>query len=281
MGTLQPAAPVPIDTIAIEERATLVSLLEGLAESDWDRTTECPAWTVRGICLHLLGDDLSLLARQRDDRRSPVSIQAEAQGWDQLFVLLDTFNEAWVDAATFISPRLLCELLTLTGAWTHEWYTTVDPDRLGEPVPWVNLDPSPYWFLGAREYFERWIHHQQIRRALGAPPLDDPRWVVPSVGILARGFPAGMALLDAAAGTTLSVVLPDAAWTVEKGPTGWQLVDGRPDEPTATVAMGYDHAALVFSRALAPADIASGIELDGERELASLFVAGLGAFFGR
>lgn len=48
------------------ERAALVALLEGLAPEQWTAATECPGWTVQGIATHLLGDDLSLLARQRD-----------------------------------------------------------------------------------------------------------------------------------------------------------------------------------------------------------------------
>jgi hypothetical protein len=33
---------------------------------DWKRGTECPAWNGKGIALHILGDDLSLLTRRRD-----------------------------------------------------------------------------------------------------------------------------------------------------------------------------------------------------------------------
>jgi len=48
------------------ERAALAELLESLAPDDWARPTECPAYTVKGIATHVLGDDLSLLSRQRD-----------------------------------------------------------------------------------------------------------------------------------------------------------------------------------------------------------------------
>jgi hypothetical protein len=34
---------------------------------------------------------------------------------------------------------------------------------------------SPFWHAIAREYMERWVHHSQIRRALGIGSLaDDP-----------------------------------------------------------------------------------------------------------
>jgi uncharacterized protein (TIGR03083 family) len=173
MKELEPAGRISVDPLLADERQALLALLSELSPSDWAGATECPAWTVKGIALHVLGDDLSLLSRQRDETPSPVAIAAEAQGWDQLFELLDRFNEAWVEAADFVSVSLLVELLHLSGEWTRSWYADVDPDRLGEAVPWAGFDSAPFWFLAAREYLERWIHQQQIRRAVSARPLDD------------------------------------------------------------------------------------------------------------
>lgn len=48
------------------ERAGLLALLDDLDGPDWERPTECPAYSVKGIATHILGDDLSLLSRQRD-----------------------------------------------------------------------------------------------------------------------------------------------------------------------------------------------------------------------
>ena len=45
------------------ERAALLSLLEGLEPEQWSRPTECPLYSVKGVALHVLGDDLSLLSR--------------------------------------------------------------------------------------------------------------------------------------------------------------------------------------------------------------------------
>src|SRR5947207_1469956 len=82
---------------------------------------------------------------------SRVAVQA-ANNWDDLFVILDRFNELWVDATSDLSVPLLLELLRLSGQWTHEWYSTVDPERLGEPIAFVGPAPAPYWLLAAREY---------------------------------------------------------------------------------------------------------------------------------
>jgi hypothetical protein len=60
------AGLLDLTPILAPERAVLLELLGGLSASDWERATECPAWNVKGIALHILGDDLSLLTRRRD-----------------------------------------------------------------------------------------------------------------------------------------------------------------------------------------------------------------------
>lgn len=144
-------------------------MLESLGAEDWVRPTECPAYTVQGIATHVLGDDLSLLSRQRDGAENGLlQLAIEVPGAD-FRSLLDAFNDRWVAAAQFFSTDLLIELLRLAGEWTSVFYETVDPESLGEPVAFFGAQgsSSPYWHAIAREYMERWVHHSQIRRALG------------------------------------------------------------------------------------------------------------------
>jgi hypothetical protein len=151
------------------ERATLLGLLEGMAKNDWARSTECPLYTIKGVATHILGDDLSLLSRQRDVAENGlVPLAVEMSGAD-FRTLLDTFNDRWVASAGFLSAELLMELLGLTGEWTASYYEGVDPDGPGESVGLFGArrgSSSPFWQAIAREYLERWIHHSQIRRAL-------------------------------------------------------------------------------------------------------------------
>ena len=239
---------------------------------------------MKGIALHVLCDDLSLLSRQRDAEPSGVSIDP-GQNFEELFYALDRFNEQWVTAASFLSPLVLIELLTLSGEWAHVFYGTVDGDQVGEVVPWAGPDPAPYWFLCAREYFERWIHHLQIRRAVGRPGLHDPRFVVPAVAVAMRGFPQGLAPFPAPDGTTVTIGIAgagaDAVWTVGCDGQAWSLYDGAPDAPTVRLTLDLDTAALVFSRALIDSEIADRLHPEGDPELGAIIVAGIGAFFGR
>src|SRR5207302_2208492 len=148
------------------ERSVFLDLLRRLSTDDWAQPTECPAWTVKGIALHVLGDDLSCLSRQRD-RAQPAVFRNEEGEWAGSYRSLDEFNEHWVSTAEFFGTELIVELLRETGAGTLEWYTAVDPESLGEAVWFYSEDPTPYWMIAAREHWERWIHQNQIRRATG------------------------------------------------------------------------------------------------------------------
>jgi uncharacterized protein (TIGR03083 family) len=151
-----------------QERAAFLELLGGLDAGAWAGPTECPAYDVKGIATHVLGDDLSLLSRQRDGAENGLfQLAAELPGTD-FRTLLDTFNDRWVAAARFLSPELLVELLRLAGDWTASYYEAVDPSAPGEPVGFFGATgASPSWQAIAREYLERWVHHSQIRGRSG------------------------------------------------------------------------------------------------------------------
>jgi uncharacterized protein (TIGR03083 family) len=280
---LEPAGKLDLLPLYPVERAELLELLAALKADEWAAPTECPAWSVKGVALHLLGDDLSLLSRQRDSEPSGVAI-APGASFDELFVALDRFNEQWVSAASYFSPIVVMELLRLSGEWTHLFYGTVDDDSVEEVVPWIGPDPQPYWMLAAREYWERWIHQQQIRRAVGRGGLHDPQFVVPSVAVAMRGFPQGLAAFPAPDGTTVTIRITDAsdaAWTVASDGETWGLYDGAPDDPTATLEVNVDTAALLFSRALTNDQLTEQVDTAGDPDLAAVIVAGMGAFFAR
>jgi uncharacterized protein (TIGR03083 family) len=60
----------PVDAIAplFEiERARLLDLVHELKPEVWQRPSPCPSWSVHGLVTHLLGDDLGLLSRRRDE----------------------------------------------------------------------------------------------------------------------------------------------------------------------------------------------------------------------
>ncbi len=231
--------------VYLPERAQLIELLRDLDDEQWDLPTECPKYSVKGIASHILGDDLSLLSRQRDGAVQGLILVAEKMPGAEFRDLLDGFNDEWVEAVRFFSPSLLIELLDLVGEWTHSYYRDVDPKSPGEPVPLFGVDfgdSSPFWHAIAREYLERWAHHSQIRRALGmgslaaSPFLDIGRDIVATVA----GAPTGDAQ---AAGDD-----PDQPWSI--GP----LVLGARQQAADILTLGHT-AAEVASLVDGPSDL--------------------------
>ena len=167
------------------ERSALLELLDGLGSEDWARPTECPAYSVKGVATHLLGDDLSLLSRQRDQATDGTTLLATDLPDADFRTLLDAFNDRWVSAAAFLSDELLIELLRLTGQSTAAYYRAVDPAAPGEPVELFGAhgSNSPFWQAIGREYLERWVHHSQIRRALSLGSLADRQFLVAGIEV--------------------------------------------------------------------------------------------------
>jgi uncharacterized protein (TIGR03083 family) len=281
MAELMEAGRLDFRSLLDAERAELLNFLGDLGVADWAAPTECPAWSVKGVALHLLGDDLSILSRQRDGEPSRVAIEAGSD-WRSLFVALDRHNEQWVAASSDFSVRLLVDLLRLSGEEAHRWYNTVDANLLGEAIPWVGPEPAPYWLLCAREYLERWIHHSQIRRAVDRGEWFDERWVDAAVAVAVRGFPAGLAALPAPDGATVTLAVDGGpAWTVRQDDGSWRLYDGSPDKATVALRLDRPGAALLVSRGMTKAEVVERLKLEGDDELCQLFSIGLSAFFGR
>ena len=282
--TLASAPPVDVIELLPDEREQLVQLLGDLSAQQWDAPTECPAWSVKGIALHLLGDDVSLLSRQRDGEPPGVVVEATGPSWPELMIALDHFNEDWVQTAGFLSPAVITDLLRVTGDWTSQWYATVDPNRLGETIHWISpADPQPYGLLAAREYLERWIHQLQIRRAVDRPGLTDEQYVVPAVAMTLRGFPRGLVGIPAEPDTTVTFVITDtkASWTLRRTTDGWVLQDGEPPRPNVRLGFSLDSTAALFSRGLPGSTIEKHVTVEGRTDLGDLLVGGLAAFFGR
>jgi uncharacterized protein (TIGR03083 family) len=281
---MHPAAQIDATGLLRDERADLLQLLTELSPEEWALPTECPAWTVKGIALHLLGDDLSLLSRQRDKEEPGVVVETTGPEWDGLMASLDRFNERWVEVASFFSPGLLLELLRMSGDWTYRWYTSVDPNELGETIHWMSpTEAQPYWLLAAREYLERWIHNLQIRRAVGRSGLTEERFVAPALATTFRGFPRGWAGVPAEEDATVAFTITDAsaAWTLQRRDGGWVLHEGAPAQPNALLGFTLESAAHLFSRGLPHTDIQRRIRVEGDTDLAQTFAGGLAAFFGR
>lgn len=251
------------------ERAALLELLRSLSPDDWDRPTECPAWTVKGVALHVLGDDLSLLSRQRDGATDGITLYATHHPGMAFREMLDAFNEQWVAAAEFLSVEQLVELLALVGESSDAFYTTVGLHTIArEPVGFfASTEPSPYWHLIAREYAERVIHQSQIRRAIGAPELGGEivTWMARVVVHALAHWLVDYRVRD---GATIAIDFgATGSWTWRRDASAWSVVEGT-DAPAARVTVAPDRVVALLTRGVSPAEANELLTIGGDEQLA-------------
>ena len=252
------------------EREALLELLHGLAPSDWERPTECPAWDVKGVTLHVLGDDLSLLSRQRDASTDSLTLFAVDHPGLHFRQLLDGFNEQWVTAATFLSTELVIELLRVVGEWSDTFYGEVGLDAVArEPVGFFAADaPSPYWQLIAREYVERVVHQSQIRRAVGAPELQGPL-VTGAARVVVHAMAAWFRDYAPERGSRIGIDFGRTdAWTWQREPDRWSVSEGADASSHALIRVEPDLTTAFVSRGLAANEVASALVITGDEVLA-------------
>jgi hypothetical protein len=102
------------------------------------------------------------------------------------------------------------------------------------PCEWATRDaPAPVWLDTAREYMERYVHRDQIRRACGRPPVDR-RFAGPVLATAVHALPLALADINRPAGTVAAFIADDggdeAAWYVTRTQGEWELGRAAPAE---------------------------------------------------
>jgi hypothetical protein len=186
-----------------------------------------------------------------------------------LTAFINRLNAGGVDYARRLSPRLLIDLLDVTGHWVADLVEALPPHaRSVFPVSWAGEAESQNWMDTGREYTERWHHQMQIRDAVGQPLLLAPVWMSPLLDISVRALPHAYRLLDRAEGTAVALVVAgetDGAWTLERNAEGWQAYPGASEKPQTTVRMTTDSAWRLFYNAPVSA---SHLTIEGDMTLA-------------
>jgi hypothetical protein len=235
-----------------------------LPPDGWAAPTVNVGWSVHDTALHLLGNDVGRL-----DPRSAADSTDEGTSFLALAARIERSNEQWVDATRRIPTALLVELLSFIQPRVDAAFAAVDLESPGVPVAWTGNGPTPYWLDIAREYAERWVHHAQMRLAVGQRPLVDRRWLFPVVDAFMRCLPRAYEPVEAPAGSTITVeVSGDAggAWHVVRGRKRWHLRLSA-TAPDATVGIAADAAWRLLSRSGDMEAVLSSIVIDGDREL--------------
>ena len=272
MSTLDPLPPIDTLPLYPGERAALLELLADLSPADWDAPTICPGWSAKDVTLHLLGDDIGRLSWGRDGYVNP----AFAAGLDigtlsGLVAAIDRQNAVWVTGAQRMSPRLLIELLALTGELTEAYFSSLDMTALGMAVDWAGPNPAPVWLDVAREYTERWVHQQHIRDAVGRPGLKERRWLAPVLDAFVRGLPRVLRDAPWSDGATLRLAISGDAggeWIALRQNGEWMLGSAPGIAADATVELDEDVAWRLFTKGMSKEDARQRARIEGDAALA-------------
>jgi len=211
------------------------------------------------------------LSFQRDDAPQ-LPPDNPIESYSDLVGFLNQLNADWVKAAKRISPRLLVEFLSLTGAQVAALLKSVDPFAPALfSVAWAGEETSLHWFDVAREYTEKWHHQQQIRDAVGAPPLYSRKWLHPVLDAFVRALPRSYSGARAAEGTSVTLTITGEAgdeWTLAREGDVWRLYSGAGADSDCRIGLDQDAAWRLMTKGLARDEAARRIEISGDAKLA-------------
>jgi uncharacterized protein (TIGR03083 family) len=265
---LESPQPVLVAGLFPHVLESLLHLLLGLTEDEWDLPTACAGWSVKDVAIHLLGVEIGNLSARRDGHR----IRAQAHKGDELAQTIQDWNQQWVSAARRMSARLLIDLFQLTGSQMADYVQSLDPFAMGGPVIWAGDDPAPVWLDIAREYTERWHHQQHIRDAVGRVGLKEPTFMAPALATFVHAMPHTYRGVDAPSGTAIALHIDGPSggtWTILREDGAWQLYAGRPATPTARVEIAEDYAWKLFTNGLSEEQARAHTNVYGDIKLAA------------
>ena len=271
-GTGPPSEP-PRDYAGLfaVERDRLTELLASLRAPDWERPSPCPGWTVLGLCCHLVGDDLGLLARNRDGfpgTPAPAGSEAEFAAW------LDELQAEWVRAARRLSPRLVTDLLRWAGPQISTMFADEDVRARTASVSWAGPDLVPAWLGQARELSEYWIHRQQILQALGRPSDLRADLAGPVLDALRWAYPYRLARAPAQPGDTVSISVTGPlarTWHLVAAEIGWQFGDQPGPRLAGSLAMNAEQAWRLLTNNM-PAAGQAALTLSGDDAITAILL---------
>jgi uncharacterized protein (TIGR03083 family) len=267
---MEPMTPIHTAELFPGLHAELVALLRGLDDAGWRAPTVAGAWRVRDVAAHLLDGDLRKLSICRDG--NALGGDGPPPSFEAVVHVINDANASGVAYARRLSPRVITDLLEVTGRWVSDYVAALPPhDTSVFSVAWAGEDRSENWMDTGREYTERWHHQMQIRDAVGAPGLLQRRWLHPLLDLSVRALPRAYAGVDAAPGTAV-VLQVDAegenAWSVVRQTSGWEVFRGAAPDAATRIVADADTAWRLFYNAL-PSDAArTRLTIEGDAALA-------------
>lgn len=264
---MQPVEPIIVVDLFEPMLERLLQLLRGLTAQQWSYATPCEGWTVKDLALHLLGDEIAQLSRGRDSDMSSL-----LPGGADLVSRINQHNALWVEATRRMSPRLLCDLLDMTGHEVVQYFKSLDLMAMNGTVSWAGPDPAPVWFDVAREYTERWHHQQHIREAVGRPELTEAAFLAPVLDTFVRALPYTFRAVAAPEQTVVKLTVAGDAgrsWHLLREEARWSLYTETPFAPASVVTLDQETAWKLFTKGIAKEEAKAKARIEGNEALAA------------
>ena len=264
--------PQPIDTRGLFRpvSSSLVMLLRELTPLEWDQPTIAGHWVVRDVVAHLLDTTLRRLSFHRD-RMTLTPPPREVASERDVVDFINALNAQWVASAKRLSPRVLTDLYERAAGDAADWFESLPLDAPALfPVSWAGEHVSAGWFDIGREFTELWHHQQQIRMAVGAGDLNDPRFLRAVIDVAMRGLPHSFRNVAAVPGQTVAINVAGpsgGAWTLKREGDRWTLWCGTPASATVRIRMDGETAWKLLFNALPLAEGERAVQIEGNVEL--------------
>ncbi len=153
--------------LAETEFGRFAELMSSLSDADWERPTDCTAWDVRKVALHVLGSaDAQASVREflhQLRRGVPVNKEIDSHHW------VDGLNEVQIRERSHLSNSELVTKLSIVGprAVKGRWRTPLParymPIPIGPPIGWAPLK----YLLDVGFTRDVWAHRIDICHAIG------------------------------------------------------------------------------------------------------------------
>ena len=167
--------------------------------------------------------------------------------------------------------RVLTDLYERASREAADWFEALPLEAPALfPVSWAGEQASAGWFDIGREFTELWHHQEQIRIAVGADSLADPRYLSAVIDVAVRGLPHAFRDVPAESGQTITIDISGASggqWTLSRDKQRWDLLCGEPSSPTTRIRLNDHMAWKLLFNALEEGEAARAVAIDGRTDL--------------
>ncbi|MEU4892119.1 maleylpyruvate isomerase family mycothiol-dependent enzyme [Streptomyces sp. NPDC044780] len=240
-------------------------LVNPLPESEWNRATECPGWSVRDVVSHVIGLECEMLG-------DPRPIHSLPRDLFHVTSELSRYMEVQVDVRRcHTAPEMTSELeYTVIRRNRQLRNEKRAPDAM---VRWPGGTEVTLEEALTRRAFDIWVHEQDLRRALNKPGnLDSPGASI-TRDLLLAALPKVVAK-DAGAPPHSAVVFDvsgplEFMRTVRVDAHGRGTIDGSVSlGPTVTLTLDWETYVRLACGRVRPEAVSERLKIEGDLPLA-------------